>query len=1041
MDPLRQAELSEQNLSTWTNTNTKSSSGVLDTSLKKNTSFVKKIPTSITKDRYQSILNEIATLSLNKYETEIIISVQEAILKNGVKVADIPAFVEVISALHQKFYVPNTSCFTTVLMSWFLGYFANPLPLLNSLDPKEERQKEKERVTRFRGLFRLFMELYIVKIFRTVEDLSNVGEEFPGFISKSLRTNAESGNDQDLIMIILKECLSYKMKQGITLSIATSFVKRYNESYIQTHASLQNMLKSYSEAVTIRAKSIQEKVQDLIIKRNKAQIRTGKVNEEWEVALAESSEIYECFKSACEVLCPAFGLTMPDLSIKDTNEQENEDSVIVSKDSTIWSSDEEKRFYTVFPVIPEELIQAAKEDTDANKANDMNELLASLDIASSNSEIDACVMQFWEAKLTNKASVNRLMRHMTSNRDFGRAKVYARFLKSNESFLAEVISELMGQLDQSFRSQIYHNGLNLRNIIFFSEMIKFQLVPTHVVFHKIRSLILSLTTPNNIEILTIFFETSGKLLLATQSVLMEEMLALLQEKRKSDKLSPTNRLAIANLFLLLKPPSVKSLRPKTPLTPEQQFLKILIRKELTPSNYQDVSSIINLADMADEKQAATLLKLFTKPDKISYENIPALTHILRSFPSRSFRISVIDTTVDQIITGMESNDYRMNRIRVAQVKYLSDIYLRKLIPLDVVLKVIYKLLSFGHALGYPYPPQAGNAPQGSFESELDSSDDYFRIQLLTVILTAIHPGLNQRSKKQMAKFKEVFIFFDYYIWCKIRPLPMEFEFKVRKCYELFRFEGVKSDENGGVKAAMDNLKALFESKKGAVGVVDDEEDDDDEGEEGSDSDSDSDQEETSDSEYVNEEGEEEKIDQEKEAQSAYELYERKLQLEEEKKLESQLEREFKKMVFDSMNASKGNVNDSNSSSSTSNTLNKAIGTVELPSESSSSSTASSQISLPSLSGSPALAPSIQDTNKVKFRLITKQGKVATSRELNLPSDVRFASNILEEEKRRTQEKEKINKYILGRRFDDEQDEIVRISVYDRENTGAAKGGN
>lgn len=979
MEASRQEELLSLNLAAWESTLAISSS--LDTSLKKNTAFVKKLTTSITKDRHVTILKEISTLSLKKYEAEIILTTQEALFK-CTKLTDLPAAVEVVCALHQKF----GDSFTSEMMSWFLSNLANPS---SPLEPKEE----KERISKVKVLLRLFMELHQVGVFRNFDEAT----ELPSFVNKANTSDIDGDGDGDMILVILKECLSYKLKTGQTLTIAVNFVKRYS-AFIKDHEQLKSTLTSFTAVVAQRAHSLAEKVAELTVKRNKAQIRTGRVNEEWETALNETTETFELFKGAAEVLCPEFNIILPDLSTTvktgiNGKGEDDEDSVIVSRDSSVWNSDEDKRFYTTFPEIPEELISSAKHDTDSNKAGDMNEFLASLDISQTNKEIDACVLKFWELKLVNKASLNRLLRHFTSNKDFGRAKVYARFLKCNETHLTDLITELLSYLDQGFRSQIYHNGLNFRNIVFFSEMIKFQLIPTHVVFHKIRSLILSLSTPNNIEILSIFFEIAGKFLLATQTELMEEMLTLLQEKRKSDKLTANNRMAIANLFLLLKPPSVKSLKPTKQLTPQQQFLKLLIRSELTPSNHSEVKKIITLTDFTDPLQSSTLLKLFIKPDKISYENITSLSHLLRHLP-RTFRIQVIDTILDEIITGMEINDYRLNRIRVSQVKYIAEMFVRKLISQKVMLALLFKILSFGHFQGQPHPRYA---------SEVDPSDDYFRIQMITVILTSIHSSL---KPKQLAKFEEVLIFLDYYIWCKDSPMPMEFQFKVAKCYELYGFKG-STQEEGGLMMAVERLREVVERKRLSAGVTDEEEeeeeefeseDEEDEENEEEEDDSDSeDEEDGSDSEDEDLSDTDSETAQDEEEQSAYELYERKLQIEEDKKLESQLDKEFKRMVFESLNSSRG--------SSVSSNLAKPI-VLDVPLTSPTPS-----------SDSPT--PSTDSDGKVRFRLVTKKGKTTMTKDLQLPSHVSFASNILMVEERRSKEKESINRYILQSKFDDD----------------------
>ena len=97
----RRRELLDLNTRAWDGEDVFKTSSKLDSSLKKNTTFIKKIRT-ISSDQYQNILKDITTVSLEKYLSEIILSISAGLLKIS-KGDDILAAMEIVSALHQDF--------------------------------------------------------------------------------------------------------------------------------------------------------------------------------------------------------------------------------------------------------------------------------------------------------------------------------------------------------------------------------------------------------------------------------------------------------------------------------------------------------------------------------------------------------------------------------------------------------------------------------------------------------------------------------------------------------------------------------------------------------------------------------------------------------------------------------------------------------------------------------------------------------------------------------------------------------------------------
>ena len=88
----------------------------LDSAMKKNTGFIKRLRTAITAASQATFLQEIRTLSLHKYLSEIISACFEGLARLKTP-AEIAVGVEIVSALHQRF---GPEEFTSYL-AWHIG--------------------------------------------------------------------------------------------------------------------------------------------------------------------------------------------------------------------------------------------------------------------------------------------------------------------------------------------------------------------------------------------------------------------------------------------------------------------------------------------------------------------------------------------------------------------------------------------------------------------------------------------------------------------------------------------------------------------------------------------------------------------------------------------------------------------------------------------------------------------------------------------------------------------------------------------------------
>lgn len=167
--------------------------------------------------------------------------------------------------------------------------------------------------------------------------------------------------------------------------------------------------------------------------------------------------------------------------------------------------------------------------------------------------------------------------------------------------------------------------------------------------------------------------------------------------------------------------------------------------------------------------------MFTKPQIIKYSNIHFLAIILgglgRYHPE--FTVSVIDDVLENITLGLELNDFKFNQQRLAEVKYLAELYVYRMIDSSIIFDTLFKILTFGYG-GYPQP---------GIVSALDLPDDFFRIRLVCSILETCGMYYDKGAAKKKLDF--FLTFFQYYIQLK-DPLPLDIDFVVQDAYGQIR---------------------------------------------------------------------------------------------------------------------------------------------------------------------------------------------------------------------------------------------------------------
>lgn len=381
----------------------------LDSSMKKNTAFIKRLRTAVAASATPTFLQEIRSLSLHKYLSEIISACYEGLCKLKTP-GEIAVGVEVVSALHQRF---GPAEFTGYI-GWYIGRgLSTPDKThLKSLTPDLREREEKERLSRQRVLLRVATELWLVGALRSLDDVTRPEEANARGkdTNKATETSAkaklagtvsrtEDADAEPFPLEVLKDMLGHD-REHVNLPLVVLFVKSFSWDILGTKLASTEGRKSVNEDGTTtsasgkaddggpedetasedppmaspdlrqRFKNIllryYEDVKEHLMKNQKALVSQGRRNAE---AYVRSGEVFEDRQanyekqvksqekliSNAQVLADAVGADMPDLKEKEEAAATGDGSIGLVKAGEylrgqgdgpgIWEDEEERRFY------------------------------------------------------------------------------------------------------------------------------------------------------------------------------------------------------------------------------------------------------------------------------------------------------------------------------------------------------------------------------------------------------------------------------------------------------------------------------------------------------------------------------------------------------------------------------------------------------------------------------------------------------------------------------------------------------------------------
>ncbi|KAK5175510.1 mRNA decay protein [Saxophila tyrrhenica] len=1083
----------------------------LDSNLKKNTAFIKRLRTAISQAGLGTFLHEVRTLSLHKYLTEVVSACFEGLCR--VKIAgDFAAAVEIVSALHQRF---GPEEFTRYI-GWMIGRgLSTPdKSQLKNLPAEVREREEKERIGRQRILLRVATELWLVGVLRSLDDVTRPEEASKakdagrgGEMSAKPKTNGvrpDNADPEPFPLEVMKDMLGHD-REHVNLPLVVVFAKTFAWDVLgskngksegrQTVAEdggtaifngnfdsatstedeevpaqdtpltppalqqrFRNILVRYFEDVTAHLLRDQKHLASQGKRNAEAYVKSGEVFEDRQTSYEKAVKNQEKLLSSAQSLADVLAVDMPDLSEKDASSGALDGGIGLVKTGEylrghaegagIWEDEDERRFYESLvdlkDRVPGILLEDAKKkkpdeeqvgkkaeetsdakleakpvDTDdastaiANKTvgAQVDALLARLVDLTNKDQVDQFSIDF--CFLNSKASRNRLVKAIQEIPK-GRTDLlplYARLIATLGRYLTDVQQGIISYLDDEFRSlqrrksKEFLGPVRMVNIRYIAELSKFGVVPEHVIFHCLK-VSLDDFSRMNIEIIASLLENCGRYLLRNPetSPRMTSFLETLQRKKTAQHLGQQERMLLENAMYYVNPPERAAIEVKE-RTPLDLFVRKLIYVDLNKKSLEHVTKQIRKLHWEETEVVELMRKIFVKPGKIKFANIHLLAIILGALYRFHFDFtsSVLDDLLERITVGLEVNDFRYNQRRIAEVKYLGELYIYRLVDSTVIFDTLYKLLNFGHD-GYAQPGRI---------SPIDLPDDYFRVRLVGTLLETCGVYFEKGAVKKKLDF--FLAFFQYYINVK-DPLPMDIDFVVQDTFSLLRPQwklvSNNLEEAGRVfsEACKQNYRDTAMSKtlepeepEAAIPELDDSD--------GEDAHPNGDEQALPDGDAADIKSDPEEVaaeagDDAQGSSSEEDFVVTRPEEQRDPEADAEFDREFAKMMAESVESRKFE--------------RKPMFDVPLPMRRAQREAPAVQAGDDSDGDSPVPAPS-NGSGTMKFALLSRRGNRTQTRSIDLPSDSSFAVSMRSQQEAERAEQQRIKSLVLNYELTDEHD--------------------
>ncbi|KAH0515625.1 Regulator of nonsense transcripts 2 [Microtus ochrogaster] len=755
----------------------------LDSSLKKNTAFVKKLKT-ITEQQRDSLSHDFNGLNLSKYIAEAVASIVEAKLK----ISDVNCAVHLCSLFHQRY-----ADFAPSLLQVWKKHF-------------EARKEEKmPNITKLRTDLRFIAELTIVGIFTDKEGLSLIYEQLKSIIN----ADRESHTHVSVVISFCRHCgddiaglIPRKVK-----SAAEKFNLNFPPSEIispEKQQPFQNLLKEYFTSLTKHLKRDHRELQNTERQNRRILHSKGELSEDRHKQYEEFAMSYQKLLANSQSLADLLDENMPDLPQDKPTPEEHGPGIDIftpgkpgeyDLEGGIWEDEDARNFYEnlidLKAFVPAILFKdnEKSQNKDANK-DDSKEAKEPKDNKEASSpddlelELENLEINDDTLELEGGDEAEDLTKKLLDEQEQEDEEA------STGSHLKLIVDAFLQQLPNCVNRDLIDkvrkkDQINIetknKTVRFIGELTKFKMFTKNDTLHCLKML-LSDFSHHHIEMACTLLETCGRFLFRSPeshlrtSVLLEQMM----RKKQAMHLDARYVTMVENAYYYCNPPPAeKTVRKKRP--PLQEYVRKLLYKDLSKVTTEKVLRQMRKLPWQDQEIKDYVICCMINIWNVKYNSIHCVANLLAGLVlyQEDVGIHVVDGVLEDIRLGMEVNQPKFNQRRISSAKFLGELYNYRMVESAVIFRTLYSFTSFGVN------------PDGS-PSSLDPPEHLFRIRLVCTILDTCGQYFDRGSSKR--KLDCFLVYFQRYVWwkkslevwTKDHPFPIDIDYMISDTLELLR---------------------------------------------------------------------------------------------------------------------------------------------------------------------------------------------------------------------------------------------------------------
>lgn len=357
-------DLRQENTHVWSIGPSRPSTN-LDTTLKKNSAYVKRLRAGLVADARDVLVREATTLSLDRYVDEIVAAVPEG-LARAIRDKDVAAAADVLSALFSRFGPPFIDPIATMIEKELRPPPPRGTAAANQDAKHRELVKSAEaaRITKHKALVRVAIECALVDLFRS--DAASEPEEasitYAYNVTRNLlATDREHSNVSVLVALL-------RAYGPILLGPAPKDKEDTESSGVpadetpappvsgflssEWQAKFRLLIEPYYAALSKKITKAHAKLLAQDVRNQEAYIRSGIIFEDRAQAYEVQTKQFDTIMDQASALCELIGATPPKLEIA----QENKVGVVnldatssladaKTGDAGVWEDEETRAFY------------------------------------------------------------------------------------------------------------------------------------------------------------------------------------------------------------------------------------------------------------------------------------------------------------------------------------------------------------------------------------------------------------------------------------------------------------------------------------------------------------------------------------------------------------------------------------------------------------------------------------------------------------------------------------------------------------------------